>query len=227
MAIKRLEEMGFSVIDMNQISKTAPFDLLLEGKYRNDVKASVVNSYNNYKFQLTNKVEGQCKHRKIGNRTKKNYEKACDFFLFIGLEDEVFYLVPSHEIAKEIITVNIGRRNSTKKEHKIKSRQDVLTAITKFDTSMIAQHPAVEKSEHMRTEEIVFENERKVINLIRGAIKTRGLSATYSISNEEKMDARIGYTSGIKKYSIDLTDPYSVETFQLDLQKEIKLEDAQ
>lgn len=225
-AIQLFKGFSFDVIDMNLIDKTASYDLLIDGHIRIDVKSASLSSDKKYNFQLTNKLSDGCKHRRLSTRTKKDYEKSCDFILFVCLDDDNYYLQESAELNESIITQSIGRSTVKYLENKIKSRQDVLTAIKKFDTSIIAQHPAVEKSEHMRTDELVFENERKIINLIRGAIKTRGLTATYSVNNDEQMDVRIGYSTGIKKYLIDLTDAYAIEIFQLELQEKIKLEDA-
>ncbi len=224
-AIQLFEGFGFDVIDMNLVDKTASYDLLIDGHIRIDVKSASLSYDGTYKFQLTNKLSDGCKHRRVSTRTKKDYEKSCDFILFVCLDDDNYYLQESAELNESIITQSIVRSTVKYLENKIKNRQDILTAISKLDTSIVAQASAVEKGEHMRTEEIVFENERKVINLIRGAIKTRGLSATYSVNNQEKMDVRIGYTLGIKNYVVDLTDRHSIEQFQIDVQEKIKVED--
>jgi len=224
-AIQLFKGFGFDVIDMNLVDKTASYDLLIDGHIRIDVKSASLSSDKKYNFQLTNKLSDGCKHRRLSTRTKKDYEKSCDFILFVCIDDDNYYLQESAELNESIITQSIGRSTVKYLENKIKSRQDILTAISKLDTSIVAQASAVEKGEHMRTEEIVFENERKVINLIRGAIKTRGLSATYSVNNQEKMDVRIGYTLGIKNYVVDLTDSHSIEQFQIDVQEKIKVED--
>jgi len=143
------------------------------------------------------------------------------------MDDEQYYLIPPEDLERIDATVVIGRGKSTGKyeKYKIKNRHDMVAAIGKLDTSIVAPVVKIGKVKSMQIEEIVYENERKVINLLRGAIVSRGLFTTYSVGNSNVMNIHIMFSGGSERFTLDLEQAEQVEAFQLNIQRLIEVED--
>lgn len=104
MAEKELRSRGYHVINMNEKDKTYPYDLLVNGTCRVEVKSSAVHKDGSFYFSLTDKPECQKKEsdtciRLKNNRTRKMYRKTCDVMVLVGIEENgdchFFILYPS------------------------------------------------------------------------------------------------------------------------------------
>ncbi len=120
--IKQLEELGHQVLNLNSKDKTAPYDLLIDGHIRIDVKTSKELN-NRYFFCLTEKEangnkESENRIRLDNNRTKKLYRKTCDFLILIGMRENQFdsYIVPSGDLPDKLqgIAVLINAASKSK-----------------------------------------------------------------------------------------------------------------
>lgn len=118
MAIKQLQKIGYKVEDMNLKDKTASYDLLVNGLVRVEVKsASLSNERNNYLFVLTNPPSSKCIESDIRTILKsghslKHYEKTCDIMMFVGLTEELMWIMPSKVMENRIGTVGLNTRRS-------------------------------------------------------------------------------------------------------------------
>lgn len=103
-AIRRLQEFGFNVLDMNINNSLAPFDILLDGNIRVEVKTSSINKKKaNYNFSFSEKASngnklGVNRVRLKSGRTRKLYSKSCDVLLLICWDCKSVYLIPSGDI---------------------------------------------------------------------------------------------------------------------------------
>lgn len=117
-AIKMLEDRGFEVKDMNLVDKTAPYDLLINDEIRVEVKtASLLGENKCYKFLLTNPPSSKCiesETRTIlkSGRTLKHYDKTCDIMMFVGITEELVWIMPSKVMESRIGTVSLNTRRS-------------------------------------------------------------------------------------------------------------------
>lgn len=117
-AIKMLEDRGYEVKDMNLADKTAPYDLLVNGEIRVEVKtASLLGKDKSYRFLLTNPPSSRCiesETRTIlkSGRSLKHYDKTCDIMMFIGITEELVWIMPSKVMKSRIGTVSLNTRRS-------------------------------------------------------------------------------------------------------------------
>lgn len=117
-AIKMLEEKGYEVKDMNLVDKTAPYDLLVNSEIRVEVKtASLLGKNQSYKFILTNPPSSRCIESEIrtilnSGRSLKHYDKTCDIMMFIGITEELAWIMPSKVMESRIGTVSLNTRRT-------------------------------------------------------------------------------------------------------------------
>lgn len=114
-AIKTLRSKGYRVKDMNLKNKLSPFDLLVNGKVRVEIKsAKFLSELKRYCFALSEQAKRNCvesSQRIIlpTGRTKKLFSKTCDFIIFvcIGKDEDVFYVLPSNILPDDMSALNI------------------------------------------------------------------------------------------------------------------------
>lgn len=108
----------FVVVNMNKRSKTFPFDLLVNGKIRIDVKSAKLHK-GTWRFTLSNKaqlglIESDRYIRLNNGRIRKKFAEDCDFVILCGIweTDASLFILPAKEICdiQQTIAVNpIGR----------------------------------------------------------------------------------------------------------------------
>lgn len=114
-AIKKLRSKGFRVRDMNLKNKLSPFDLMVNGKVRVEIKSAKFSSkLKRYCFALSEQAKRNCveSNERItlrNGRTKKLFSKTCDFIIFvcIGNGEDVFYVLPSNILPDDMSALNI------------------------------------------------------------------------------------------------------------------------
>lgn len=118
-AISRLRKLGFEVEDLNLIDKSSRYDLLVNETLKIEVKSSKRAKDGRFRFNFANKRENQCKTsesvmRLKNGRTVKNYQKFADYFIFVGIDDDVyhFWIMPTNLIGvgQQILTLNDTNR---------------------------------------------------------------------------------------------------------------------
>lgn len=119
-AKKKLIQLGHTVIDMNETNKTAPFDLMVNGRIRIEVK-SAMEQRGEFKFVMTDKEENkniESNHRiKLSSgRTKKVYRKTCDFIIFVGVKGKsaLPIIIPSKLINDRLQTLSFPLSGQSK-----------------------------------------------------------------------------------------------------------------
>ncbi|MED1953789.1 hypothetical protein [Brevibacillus centrosporus] len=126
LAIDELMAHGFKVENMNKKSMTYPFDLLINDSIRVEVKsATLIDGY--HRFILTESsengnIESENRIKLSNGRTKKRFDKTCDFILLVGIDPETqnkFFLIPSYKLPESIQTIAIpSTLNSKYAEYK-------------------------------------------------------------------------------------------------------------
>lgn len=117
-AIKKLQEVGYKVEDMNLKNKTASYDLLVNDDIRVEVKsASLSDERNTYQFILTNPPRSNCIESSIrtvlnNGRSLKHYEKTCDIMMFVGITEKLIWILPSKIMESRIGTVTLHTRRT-------------------------------------------------------------------------------------------------------------------
>ncbi|UXU77322.1 hypothetical protein MUA27_10630 [Mammaliicoccus sciuri] len=117
-AIKKLQEVGYKVEDMNLKNKTASYDLLVNDDIRVEVKsASLSDERNTYQFILTNPPISNCIESNIrtvlnNGRSLKHYEKTCDIMMFVGITENLIWILPSKVMESRIGTVTLHTRRT-------------------------------------------------------------------------------------------------------------------
>lgn len=117
-AIKKLQEVGYKVEDMNLKNKTASYDLLVNDYIRVEVKsASLSDERNTYQFILTNPPRSNCIESNIrtvlnNGRSLKHYEKTCDIMMFVGITEKLIWILPSKVMESRIGTVTLHTRRT-------------------------------------------------------------------------------------------------------------------
>ncbi|MFK5672985.1 hypothetical protein ACI6CX_01375 [Mammaliicoccus sciuri] len=117
-AIKKLQEVGYKVEDMNLKNKTASYDLLVNDDIRVEVKsASLSDERNTYQFILTNPPRSNCIESSIrtvlnNGRSLKHYEKTCDIMMFVGITEKLIWILPSKVMESRIGTVTLHTRRT-------------------------------------------------------------------------------------------------------------------
>jgi len=117
-AIKKLQEVGYKVEDMNLKNKTASYDLLVNDDIRVEVKsASLSDERNTYQFILTNPPRSNCIESNIrtvlnNGRSLKHYEKTCDIMMFVGITEKLIWILPSKVMESRIGTVTLHTRRT-------------------------------------------------------------------------------------------------------------------
>lgn len=121
LAIEELNKLGHSTLDMNVRDKTSLYDILVDGKIKVEVKASSLNKNGRYYFTLANKkecghIESDIRIRYKTGRTRKKYEVTTDYFIFVGVTEQInFWVIPTNEIDAKAQCISIGE-NSKKYE---------------------------------------------------------------------------------------------------------------
>lgn len=111
--IKQLENLGHQVLNLNSKDKTAPYDLLVDGQIRIDVKtAKELN--NRFTFSLTDRekvtcIESDHRIRLANKRTKKLFRKTCDYLVLVGMRGDeiVSFIVPSVDLPDSLQNITI------------------------------------------------------------------------------------------------------------------------
>lgn len=105
LVIKELAERGYSVMDMNEYNPLSSFDLLVDKRIRIDVKTARENNDGIASYNISNKPELGCLEsdiciRLLNGRTRKIYEKTCDFLVFvmIGRQRNYFWIIPPYRL---------------------------------------------------------------------------------------------------------------------------------
>ncbi|WP_426355992.1 hypothetical protein [Mammaliicoccus sciuri] len=117
-AIKKLQEVGYKVEDINLKNKTASYDLLVNDDIRVEVKsASLSDERNTYQFILTNPPRSNCIESSIrtvlnNGRSLKHYEKTCDIMMFVGITEKLIWILPSKVMESRIGTVTLHTRRT-------------------------------------------------------------------------------------------------------------------
>lgn len=111
--ISRLRKLDFEVEDLNLIDKSSRYDLLVNEKLKIEVKSSKRGRDGRFRFSFANKCENQCKTsesvlRLKNGKTVKNYQKFADYFIFVGIDDDVyhFWVIPTN-------LIKVGQQNLT------------------------------------------------------------------------------------------------------------------
>ena len=118
LAIEKLKGKGYQVKDMNLIDKTVPYDLLVNDELRIEVKtASLLGKDKSYRFLLTNPPRSRCVESETrtilkSGRSLKHYEKTCDIMMFVGITEELVWIMPSKVMESRIGTVTLNTRRS-------------------------------------------------------------------------------------------------------------------
>lgn len=114
-AISRLRKLDFEVEDLNLIDKSSRYDLLVNKKLKIEVKSSKRGRDGRFRFAFANKRENQCKTsdsvlRLKNGKTVKNYQKFADYFIFVGIDDDIyhFWIMPTNliKVGQQILTLN-------------------------------------------------------------------------------------------------------------------------
>jgi Holliday junction resolvase-like predicted endonuclease len=132
-AIKKLRSKGFRVKDMNLKNKLSPFDLLVNGKARVEIKSAKFSpKLKRYCFALSEQAKRNCveSNERItlrNGRTKKLFSKTCDFIIFvcIGNGEDAFYVLPSNILPDDMSALNI--RVDDVKYARFKNNWELLT----------------------------------------------------------------------------------------------------
>ena len=114
-ALRKLERLGFHVLDMNNIDKLSEFDILVNDNLKIEVKSASEHK-GQFKYVLTEKSEVGCvvsdKRIRLPNgRTRKLYSKTCDFLLLVGFpkdKEPLFWIIPSKDIPDDLQTISIS-----------------------------------------------------------------------------------------------------------------------
>lgn len=111
---------GYSVRDTNALDKTAPYDILVDGKIKVDVKTATICTEGCYKFQFGNSKDKQIAltsgviKTKTG-RTLKKYSESCDYIILVALSDDTqAFVIPSNQpelIGKQTISISNVNNN--------------------------------------------------------------------------------------------------------------------
>lgn len=136
--VKELRKRGFSVRNMNEISGTFPFDLLVDHFIRIEVKSSRVfrdMCGDKFTFTLSEKpqcpnVESRFRIRLRCGRTRKLFRKTCDFLVLVGISRDYgnqFFIIPSEDIPDEQTTISLPADPSANTKYaKYRNRWDLL-----------------------------------------------------------------------------------------------------
>ncbi len=106
-----LQKEDFVAINMNKLSKIYPFDLLINGTVKVDVKTAS-QCYGKWVFALANSstesdLETQ-KFTKLDNgKVRKRFDKTCDFIILCPLNQTSLFIVPVHEISETLQSITI------------------------------------------------------------------------------------------------------------------------
>ncbi|WP_436881847.1 hypothetical protein [Staphylococcus gallinarum] len=130
-ALFKLTDLGFDVVDMNDESKLAEYDLLINDEIRIEVKTSKLLKGNRFNFALSERPENgniASKNRRIleCGRTKKIYRNKADYFIFVGLEGEKtsFWIIPTNEVDENKSGISFSKNN--KRYAKYKNEFDII-----------------------------------------------------------------------------------------------------
>lgn len=135
--VRTLQERDFNVLNMNKMTKTFPFDLLINHYIRGEVKSSAVcNDKGKLRFLFTlsekeenNNIATSYRLKFSNGRTRKIYRKTCDFLILCGLSKagNQFFIIPSSDIPDSQVTIGIPvLDNSQSKYYKYKNNWDLL-----------------------------------------------------------------------------------------------------
>lgn len=106
MVLKELRSRGHIVKDMNEVDKLSPFDILLDGSVRIEVKSSSLREGYYFYFSLSeqeknNNVVSENRIQLKSKRTRKRYEKTCDLMILVGIfEGDCHFFLLNPEVVK-------------------------------------------------------------------------------------------------------------------------------
>lgn len=130
-AIFKLTDLGFDVVDMNDESKLAEYDLLINDEIRIEVKTSKLTKDKRFNFALSERPENgniASKNRRIleCGRTKKIYRNTADYFIFVGLEGEKasFWIIPTNEVDENKSGISFSK--NSRRYAKYKNEFDII-----------------------------------------------------------------------------------------------------
>lgn len=110
-----LRKKGFQVKNMNDEDKLSPYDLLVDGKHRIDVKTAMFSENHRFTFGISEQakrgtVPSDTRIMLPNGRMRKDFSKTCDFLLFVCIKPRTtkYYLIPSDEFPAHISTFNIS-----------------------------------------------------------------------------------------------------------------------
>lgn len=209
----KLKALGFEVVDMNEIDATAPFDLLVDGKIKVDVKTASKTNLGRYSFQLANPLSCKNTYERIGNKFLKNYEDSCDLMIFYCLDDDQHFFVLPSDIPKRVTSLNF---NLNAKKYPVKVNEDL--NLNDFEKRKVNLNMKNRRKFNLSENEIVYVNTQKIVNILHGLLLPRNIPYTYSVNESNQMDVRVLGEQTLKT-TIDLKSTESFEMFQIELQK--------
>mgnify|MGYP001180860821 FL=1 len=114
-ALRKLEKLGFHVLDMNKIDKLSEFDILVNDNLKIEVKSASEHK-GRFSYVLTEKPEdglvvSDKRIRLPNGRTRKLYSKTCDFLLLVGFpkdKEPLFWIIPSKDIPDDLQGISIS-----------------------------------------------------------------------------------------------------------------------
>lgn len=118
--IEELISNGFDCIDMNDNDLKAECDILVDGRVRVEVKASMCGG-SQWKFTLSNRCETGVAHstrylETNGTKYAKKIKELSDFIILVGFDeiDKVFFVVPTSELKDRQQTISIAKSLNSK-----------------------------------------------------------------------------------------------------------------
>ena len=110
-----LQRVDLVVINMNMRSKIHPYDLLVNGVVRIDVKSATLYQ-GHWRFSLSQKaetgiIEGDHYIRLNNGRMRKQFAKVCDFIILCGIQEgeSALFVIPTKEIPETQQTICINQ----------------------------------------------------------------------------------------------------------------------
>lgn len=112
----KLNELGVVFMNMNTLSMTYEYDFLINNRLKIEVKSAKVMPDGIFRFTLSEKPENNnivsdTRIRLKNGRTRKRFERTCDFVILVCLEEDNeanCYVIPSNEINTKQQTISIS-----------------------------------------------------------------------------------------------------------------------
>ena len=120
-ALRKLEKLGFHVLDMNKVDKLSEFDILVNDNLKIEVKSASEHK-GRFNYVLSEKPEdglvvSDKRIRLPNGRTRKLYSKTCDFLLLVGFpkdKEPLFWIIPSKDIPDDLQTLGTSTSKNGK-----------------------------------------------------------------------------------------------------------------